>query len=186
MGRAHNGHVGLRERLGSHAFRAGTEVGGDASSRRAATASPGAVEAMSGRVRAAGNGLVRYGRRWLPFDDEEQPASRTADESLALLRAELVLLRTENARLKIALQRDPDLASVLRLSRARRDSGAGDAEDDPEQLMTEALVLRQSLLEICEELEQTMVAIKAKLHRLAPAADESVAVDVSVRRQRPR
>jgi hypothetical protein len=39
--------------------------------------------------------------------------------------------------------------------------------DDTEQLLVEGLLIRESLLEICQEIERSMVAFEAKLNALA-------------------
>lgn len=121
-------------------------------------------------VRATSERVERFGRRSLRR--AAHPESEDVSGSLAALRAELVMLRAENARLKIALQRNPDLASVTRLSRACRTSEFGDTGDGATQRMTEALVLRESLLGICREFEQATVGIRERLNDLVPAPDE--------------
>jgi hypothetical protein len=93
-------------------------------------------------------------------------------EPLASVHAELVLLREENARLKAAQHRRADVSRLLDRARslpaaaADRD-GAG---DDTAQLLFDGLVIRESLLEICREIERAMVAFEAKLDALASAA----------------
>ena len=59
----------------------------------------------------------RFGRRRADFE-----ALEVAGESLGALRAELVLLREENARLKAAPHQAPDIAQLL--GRARSAHGA--------------------------------------------------------------
>ena len=98
---------------------------------------------------------------------------RTADgEPLASIHAELVLLREENARLKAAQHRRADISRLLDRARslpaATADSGG--ASDDTAQLLFDGLVIRESLLEICREIERAMVAFEAKLDALATAA----------------
>jgi len=113
----------------------------------------------------------RFRRR---SDDTIEPGQ----EALATLHAELVLLREENARLKAARHQRADLSDVL--DRARqlandqldRDSDA----DDAEQLLVDSMVIRESLLEICQEVERSMVAFEARLSALAgsPGGDPAV------------
>jgi hypothetical protein len=95
-------------------------------------------------------------------------------EPLAALRAELLLLREENARLKAARHRDPDVGVLIGRARAfaglRADDVAG-MEDESTQVLVEGLVIRESLLELCQEIERAMVAIEVRLSALqAPAA----------------
>jgi hypothetical protein len=95
-----------------------------------------------------------------------------AGDPLDSVHAELVLLREENARLKAAQHRRADVGRLLDRARslpsATADSeGAG---DDTAQLLFDGLVIRESLLEICREIERAMVAFEAKLDALATAA----------------
>ena len=83
-----------------------------------------------------------------------------------------MLLREENARLKAAQHRRADVGRLLDRARslpaATADSGG--AGDDTAQLLFDGLVIRESLLEICREIERAMVAFEAKLDALAMAA----------------
>lgn len=95
-------------------------------------------------------------------------------ESIASLHAEVVLLREENAHLKAAQHRRSDIGRLLGRARslpsaeADRDS----LDDDTAQLLVDGLVVRESLLEICQEIERSMVAFEAKLNALASAATD--------------
>ena len=105
----------------------------------------------------------RFGRRRADFE-----ALEVAGESLNALRAELVLLREENARLKAAQHQRAD---VSRLIGRARSLAAGEPDrdsisDDVEQLLVEGLLIRESLLEICQEVERSMVAFEGKLNAL--------------------
>ena len=89
------------------------------------------------------------------------------DESLAELHAELVLLREENARLKAAPHQAPDIAQLL--GRARSAPAGIDADnvaDETTRVLVEGLVIRESLLEICQEIERAMVSFEARLKAL--------------------
>jgi len=101
----------------------------------------------------------RFGRRRSDFE----PA-----EPLGALRAELVLLREENARLKAAQHRGPDIAGMLGRARslpaARPD--AASLGDETTRVLVEGLVIRESLLEICQEIERAMVSFEARLKAL--------------------
>ena len=93
-------------------------------------------------------------------------------ESLASVHAELVLLREENARLKAAQHRRADVSRLLERARSLP-SAATDRDgtsDDTAQLLFDGLVIRESLLEICREIERSMVAFEAKLDALATMA----------------
>ncbi|MGZ4277617.1 MAG: hypothetical protein ACXVVU_13230 [Solirubrobacteraceae bacterium] len=102
----------------------------------------------------------------------EDDGRAAGGEPLASVHAELVLLREENARLKAAQHRRADVSRLLDRARslpaATADSGG--ASDDTAQLLFDGLVIRESLLEICREIERAMVAFEAKLDALATAA----------------
>ena len=93
-------------------------------------------------------------------------------EPLASVHAELVLLREENARLKAAQHRRADVSRLLDRARSLPAAQADrdGASDDTAQLLFDGLVIRESLLEICREIERAMVAFEAKLDALATAA----------------
>ena len=101
--------------------------------------------------------------------------SDSAAESLAAMHAELVLLREENARLRGAEHRRADIGRLL--GRARSLQAPVDRDnlgDDVAQLLVDGLVIRESLLEICEELGRSLVAFEARLHALgAPVLDSA-------------
>jgi hypothetical protein len=90
-------------------------------------------------------------------------------EEIAAVHAELLLLREENARLKAAQHQRADVSRLI--GRARSLAAAeldGDSvSDDVEQLLVEGLLIRESLLEICQEIERSMVAFEGKLNALA-------------------
>jgi len=104
----------------------------------------------------------RFGRRHADF-----AALEVAGESLEALRAELVLLREENARLKSAPHQAPDIAQLLgraRSARTRPDNV--NVGDETTRMLVEGLVIRESLLEICQEIERAMVSFEARLKAL--------------------
>ena len=112
----------------------------------------------------------RFGRvRPLTFDEQAR-----IGEPLASVHAELVLLREENARLKAAQHRRADVSRLLDRARSLPAAAADrdGASDDTAQLLFDGLVIRESLLEICREIERAMVAFEAKLEALASAALE--------------
>jgi hypothetical protein len=90
------------------------------------------------------------------------------DDSLSELHSELVLLREENARLKAAEHKGPDIEGLLSRVRslsAARDDDAGMA-DETTKVLVEGLVIRESLLEICRQIERVMVSFEARLRAL--------------------
>jgi hypothetical protein len=90
------------------------------------------------------------------------------DESLAELHSELVLLREENARLKAAEHAGPDIEGLLGRARALSAARAEDAGggDETTTVLVEGLVIRESLLEICRQIERAMALFEARLRAL--------------------
>lgn len=106
----------------------------------------------------------RFGRgRPVPTEDNGH------GETLASLHAEVVLLREENARLKAQRHKETDVASLLGRARSVRSATENleSVTDDTAQMLVDGLVIRESLLEICQEIERSMVAFQAKLNALA-------------------
>jgi hypothetical protein len=93
-------------------------------------------------------------------------------EPLQSVLAEVVLLREENARLKAAQHQPASLGRVLGRARSlpAPHADAEEIADDAAQMLVEGMVLRESLLEVCNELERVMGAVKAKLNAVAPGA----------------
>jgi hypothetical protein len=91
-----------------------------------------------------------------------------SSDSTAALRAELVLLQEENARLKAARHQQPDLGTFLERARALPAAGADreEAGDEAAEMLLESLVLRDSLLKVCEELTGSMLAVESRLREV--------------------
>lgn len=83
-------------------------------------------------------------------------------------RAELVLLREENARLKAARHQLPSFDRVVGQARSLLgpDARGGDRADEATDLLVEIVVLRESLVAVCEELERSLAAVRGRLDRL--------------------
>jgi hypothetical protein len=105
--------------------------------------------------------------------------AETDGDPLLALQAELTLLREENARLKAEKYRRPDLGTVLDQARALAEPGAGsgDAADEAAQLLADGMMLRQSLLKVCREMNQSLLALEARL--LTDEREELRAVGVA-------
>jgi hypothetical protein len=105
----------------------------------------------------------RFGRRHADFE-----ALEVAGESLGALRAELVLLREENARLKAAPHQASDIVQLLGRARSLPSARLDDDNlaDETTRVLVEGLVIRESLLEICQEIERAMVSFEARLRAL--------------------
>ncbi|MFM9597169.1 hypothetical protein ACKI1O_48385, partial [Streptomyces scabiei] len=82
------------------------------------------------------------------------------------------LLREENARLKAAQHQRADVSRLIGRARslAAAELDQDSVSDDVEQLLVEGLLIRESLLEICQEIERSMVAFEGKLNALAARA----------------
>jgi hypothetical protein len=105
----------------------------------------------------------------------ERPAS-SAPDPRAALEAEVVLLREENARLKAARHQQHNVGELLERARSLRaeEVERGNLADETAQMLVEGLVIRESLIEICHEIERAMVVFEARLDALASAADQLV------------
>src|SRR4051794_17524792 len=124
---------------------------------------------MSGEVvnRRPTDGPYEPRRRFRRRSDQVPEA--LGDTDAAAVHAELLLLREENARLKAAQHQRADVSRLI--GRARSLTNAeldhDSLSDDVEQMLVEGLLIRESLLEICQEIERSMVAFEGKLNALA-------------------
>jgi hypothetical protein len=128
-----------------------------------------AVDPLNGTFPAAADAAVaaaRTGRRRFRRRRPDQHGAAGGDP-IADALAELVLLREENARLKAARHQVPSFGNVIGQMRAMPElERAEDAADEAAEMLAEVVVLRDTLLEVCEELERTMVSVRVRLHRL--------------------
>jgi hypothetical protein len=115
----------------------------------------------------------RQRRRRFPRATPGAPESSDAREAL---EAEVVLLREENARLKAARHQRQHVGELLERTRSMRSEGLDrdSLGDETAQMLVEGLVIRESLLEICQEIERSMVVFGARLEALSSAADQLV------------
>ena len=102
--------------------------------------------------------------------------ARVTDEAQLGLQAELILLREENARLKVAHHRAPDVVSLLARARSRpaAELDHDNVNDETTRVLVEGLVIRESLLEICEDIKHIMGSYAIKLRALEAAAAEPI------------
>lgn len=112
------------------------------------------------------------------------PGQSGAADTRAALEAEVVLLREENARLKAAQHQRHNVGKLLERTRSLRDQelDRGNLADETAQMLVEGLVIRESLIEICQEIERSMVIFEARLDALASAADHLVPLRSAPRR----
>jgi hypothetical protein len=107
------------------------------------------------------------GRRRFRRQDPDEPGDLA--EPLAALHAEVLLLREENARLKSVQHQAVDVGRLLDRARWLQGTDHAAGNDENAQLLVDGLVMRESLLEICREIERSMVAFEARLDALAAA-----------------
>jgi hypothetical protein len=106
------------------------------------------------------------------------------------LETELALLREENARLKVERHRPADTGHVIERMRSIRPGAPVGAEEaatpsvaGSAQAMTECLVVREGLMDACQEVQQAMQVIRGRLEVLTDdlqaRADDRVTLDQS-------
>jgi hypothetical protein len=138
------------------------------------------ARAMSGEAidRAAAENLDEPRRRFRRRTDRGGVMVGESD-SLDAVRAELLLLREENARLKAAQHQRADVSQLIGRARslAAAEPDRDSVSDDVEQLLVEGLLIRESLLEICQEVERSMVAFEGKLNALVAVAKSDPEMD---------
>jgi hypothetical protein len=91
-------------------------------------------------------------------------------ENLEALHAEILLLREENAQLRIKLERVPELGDVIEQMRALTARGPtqNDAGDHAWHLLTEGLIMRDALVDLCQRTREAMEALEGRLQQLDP------------------
>jgi hypothetical protein len=98
-----------------------------------------------------------------------------SDEQLEELEREVSLLREENARLKLAREHASDRPVNERLRAAFAAANAAGQNDrdaeDPWEVLTECMLLRETMLDACRELERGAAELRTRLETLL--ADES-------------
>jgi hypothetical protein len=106
-----------------------------------------------------------------------RPESRNGALAEAL-EADALLLREENARLRVKLEAAPDAGAVIERLRALPKPANGDHATDGDdsidaawQMLTEVLVMRNSLIEICREIGHVMAKLETSLESLSPPVD---------------
>jgi len=124
----------------------------------------GAAAALEGRDRSARARL----RELLRASGGREEAS--SDGQLEQLEREVALLREENARLKLAREHAEDRPVNERL-RAALAAASPDGERDPDseepwEVLTECMLLRETMLDACRELERGAAELRTRLETL--------------------
>lgn len=128
----------------------------------------------AGAAAAPGDGTDRSPssrlRGWLRGAGTAEDAAST--EAAGQLERELTLLREENARLKVSRERAdrPVNERVRAMLSAPRGEGEPDA-DEPWEILTECMLLRDGLVDACRELEQGARELRGRLETLLPNAE---------------
>jgi hypothetical protein len=105
-----------------------------------------------------------------PFRRFRSIGSRSGVEAshVERIEADLVLLREENARLRFERAQRPDAGSTIErlkaLSAAQPPSA--DRRDEAWHLISEALVMRDVLIDVCKEIGQMTITLQTRLNNL--------------------
>jgi hypothetical protein len=126
---------------------------------------PGTHDDAPERTRAPFRSLRRLTRR---------PDGRSGGV-IDALEADALLLREENARLRVKLEAPPNVGHVIERLRSipappeEPSPSHEEHGDDALHLLTEAIVMRNTLLEVCKEIGQVMAGLEARLESLTPS-----------------
>jgi hypothetical protein len=106
--------------------------------------------------------------RWLRAAGGTAPPS-AQERRLDELESELALLREENARLKVKREQPGARAVQERVRELLPPRGAqGRDDDEPWELLTSCLMLRDGLVDACREIEQGMRETRRRLDAILP------------------
>ena len=88
-------------------------------------------------------------------------------KAIAALQSDIAVLREENAQLRVARHRrgEEPLTELRSLG-----AEAADAADAEWQVMTDVLVMRDVLLEMCAQVQTLTTRMQQRLERLGPAS----------------
>lgn len=90
-------------------------------------------------------------------------------ELAEVLEADALLLREENARLRVKLEAAPNAGHVIeRLRALPAPSVTAEHGDEAWQMLTDLIVMRNSMIEICRELGQVMAGFEKSLESISP------------------
>jgi hypothetical protein len=130
---------------------------------------------------ARGGGLRPAGARSHPFRRFATIGARHGGDTGYLERteAELALLREENARLRMERAQRPDAGTMIERLRSLSSSPLAeeDVDDEAWHLFTEALVMRDVLIDVCKEIGQTAITLQTRLGELTPDLPEQGAAE---------
>ncbi len=130
----------------------------------------GAAAAPSGSTDAA----PQSWRRWLPRAAGRPGGGAPPPELLEELEREVALLREENARLRVGHERTgerPVNARVRDLLPLLRTQDGAEDVDEPWALLTECMLMRDSLADACRELERGARELRRRLETILPGSE---------------
>jgi len=140
-----------------------------------ADAGSGGENAMSGDGSSSGHTMVdqREPLRRLRStvgrfrgDGDESSNGNSIDDDRDL-KLEVMLLREENARLKIGLHRASGVGTLIdHLRLVAADKGDAEALDDAWSILTECLVIREGLEQACTEIQTAIASVHERLRKL--------------------
>lgn len=108
-------------------------------------------------------------RRFKRSGQPKASATEPRPDSIPAMLAELMLLREENAWLKAAQHQPPGVGRVIERARAvPAEHDPEDNQDDATQVLVEAHVLRESLMELTGEIQRAMARVQVALEALSP------------------
>ena len=114
--------------------------------------------------------------RFRGLGDAEIAPGSLDDESE--LRLQVMLLREENARLKAARHQPSAAGSALeRVRMLTTQASTAEAADDAWTLMTDCLVIREGLQQVCVEMQGAISVIQARLEALAMSFEGARPID---------
>jgi hypothetical protein len=105
-----------------------------------------------------------------PFRRFRASTGRSSGDAgyLESIQSELVLLREENARLRFQRAQPPGADSMIERLKALSVAHppSEDSRDEAWHLISEALVMREVLIDVCKEIGQTMITLQTRLSEL--------------------
>jgi hypothetical protein len=140
-----------------------------ADDHRNASVPPPSGDATVRESRARQDAPARGGFR--PFRSlKKRVDNGSRDDTMEALRAEVLLLREENAHLRIRLERTPEVGDVVaQLRSLTSDTDRGEEMGDHAwHLLTETVIARDALVDLCRGTQEAMVALEARLQEVTP------------------
>lgn len=107
----------------------------------------------------------------IAVESEQEPTD------LEHIQAEITLLREDNARLRVGQAQGPDAGRLIERLRVwveqRPDGGLRNPEDQGDeiwQILSEAMLMRNLLMDVCAEIGQVVLTLQGRLDSMIPEA----------------